>query len=371
MALPNGQAFALAVVAWHKRHGRHGLPWQGTRDPYRVWLSEVMLQQTQVATALPFYERFLQRFAHVGALAAAPQDEVLALWSGLGYYSRARNLHRCAQVVVQEHAGRFPRSAAALEQLPGIGPSTAAAIASFCFDEQAAILDGNVKRVLARVGAVQDDLSRPAAHRALLQEAVRLLPPAQLMPAYTQGVMDLGATVCLPRAPRCGECPVQALCRAKALNKQSEWPVRARRAPVRHEDWHLLWLQRAGQWWLQPRAETGIWAGLWCLPVFASEAALHMSLRHRWPKANAIATRTLAPMRHVLTHRVLMLHPHVVQLGTRPTWPNSLTRWPDEAPSMAPALVSPPAPGRWVNAEGDWPSLGLPAALSKLFASGG
>ena len=187
---PEHGDFAALIVAWQRRHGRHDLPWQGTRDPYRVWLSEIMLQQTQVATVLAYYPRFVQRFGDVAALAQASEDEVLALWSGLGYYRRARLLHRCAQRVMADFGGRFPTQAAVLATLPGIGRSTAAAIAAFCFGERSAILDGNVKRVLARVFAIGDDLAQATAVRALWERAEALLPTTRLhsrMPAYTQG----------------------------------------------------------------------------------------------------------------------------------------------------------------------------------------
>ncbi|MFM8768060.1 MAG: A/G-specific adenine glycosylase, partial [Rubrivivax sp.] len=187
---PKPAAFAdlsSLVVAWQRVHGRHGLPWQGTRDPYRVWLSEVMLQQTQVSTVLGYFDRFLQRFPDVQALAAAPLDQVLSLWSGLGYYSRARNLHRCAQAVMALHGGQFPGSSQALAGLPGIGPSTAAAMAAFCFAERAAILDGNVKRVLTRALGFEGDLAQPAQERRLWDLARQLLPDAGVE-AYTQGL---------------------------------------------------------------------------------------------------------------------------------------------------------------------------------------
>src|SRR6201985_1247873 len=191
----NALPFAERVIAWQRSHGRAGLPWQLTRDPYRVWLSEIMLQQTQVTTVLGYYERFLQRFPTVAALAAAPSEDVLALWSGLGYYARARNLHRCAQAVVAQHGGAFPRSAAQLATLPGIGRSTASAIAAFCFGERVAILDGNVKRVLTRVLGFAGDLASSAQERALWDRATALLPPEGQradIARYTQGVMDLG-----------------------------------------------------------------------------------------------------------------------------------------------------------------------------------
>ncbi len=218
-----GGSFAAKVIAWQQQHGRHDLPWQASRDPYRVWLSEIMLQQTQVATVLDYYPRMLARFPDVRALAAASLDDVLALWSGLGYYSRARHLHHCAQVVVAEHGGEFPRNAAALAGLPGIGRSTAAAIASFCFGERAAILDGNVKRVLTRALGFGDDLSLAAHERALWRQAEALLP-ATGVAAYNQGLMDLGATLCSARRPRCPDCPLQATLRGAARGRAGALP---------------------------------------------------------------------------------------------------------------------------------------------------
>ena len=204
-------AFATELLVWHKTEGRTGLPWQNTSDPYRVWLSEIMLQQTQVITVKEYYARFLQRFPSVRQLAEAEQDDVLALWAGLGYYSRARNLHACAQAVMSLHGGEFPRTAALLQTLPGIGPSTAAAIASFCYGERVAILDGNVKRVLTRVLGFDQDLAVSKNERELLEIATSLLPKRDLanhMPRYTQAIMDLGATVCMPRQPLCNSCPM-------------------------------------------------------------------------------------------------------------------------------------------------------------------
>jgi len=306
----SGEQGALAerVIAWQRRHGRHDLPWQGTRDPYRVWLSEIMLQQTQVATVLAYYPRFLQRFGDVAALASASEDEVLALWSGLGYYSRARLLHRCARQVMADFGGQFPTRAATLASLPGIGRSTAAAIAAFCFGERAAILDGNVKRVLARVFAITDDLGQAAPMRALWQRAEDLLPRSRLrstMPAYTQGLMDLGATLCLPRRPACGRCPLAAICLAAASGEPERWPAKRPR-PARRE--LALWLVHAvdaqGRVWLTRRPSRGIWAGLHCMPAFESRTLALGSL----PSGARGRVHEHAPFTHVLTHRDLHLH---------------------------------------------------------------
>lgn len=345
-ALPVSDAivrdFAPALVRWQRAHGRSHLPWQNTQDPYRVWLSEIMLQQTQVRTVLSYYQRFLERFPTVVDLAAADEDQVLGLWSGLGYYSRARNLHRCAQAVVQDHGGQFPTRAEQLVQLPGIGPSTAAAIASFCFGERAAILDGNVKRVLTRVLAYDQDLALGAAERQLLACARHLLPQSAAdMPAYTQGLMDLGATLCLPRKPQCLLCPMQALCLAHQAGEPERYPIKSRRLKRTSLRLWLLWAERDdAAVWLQRRPVTGIWGGLYCLPVFDSDESLAAHLA-----AQRISTwEALPPFLHVLTHRDLHLHPMRV-------------RWPGQG--------QPGPAGDWF-APGQWPALGLPAPIRKL-----
>ncbi len=303
--------FAPRVVAWQRHAGRHALPWQQTRDPYRVWLSEIMLQQTQVATVLAYYERFLQRFPTVHALSQAPLDEVLAAWSGLGYYSRARHLHRCATQVVERFGGEFPRSAQLLQTLPGIGRSTAAAIAAFCFQERAAILDGNVKRVLARVLAFEGDLAEAAQERRLWQHATDLLPERpEDMPAYTQGLMDLGASLCAVRQPVCGDCPVGAMCEARARGLQRELPVKTRklRRTVRQSWW--LWLQGPQGLWLVQRPPQGVWAGLWTLPLFdAQEPAV------AWAQGVDADWRALPPIEHALTHFDWVLHTAAARVG--------------------------------------------------------
>ncbi len=227
--------FAHRVIAWQKQSGRHDLPWQqkgSARDPYRVWLSEIMLQQTQVATVIPYYRRFLARFPDLASLAAAPSEEVMALWSGLGYYARARNLQRAAQLIVAQWSGRFPRRAADIETLPGIGRSTAAAIAVFAFGARAAILDGNVKRVLARVFAIEGFPGEKAVEARLWALAESLLPKRHLV-AYTQGLMDLGATLCARSRPRCGECPMASICVARQEARVAELPTPRAKRPCR------------------------------------------------------------------------------------------------------------------------------------------
>ena len=307
------RAFARRLLVWHPIHGRSDLPWQGSRDPYRVWLSEIMLQQTQVVTVRGYYQRFLERFPSVHDLAAAPLDEVLGLWSGLGYYSRARTLHRCAIEVVERFAG-FPSTAEQLQSLPGIGPSTAAAIASFCFNERAAILDGNVKRVLARVLAFEADVGTGAGHRQLLAHAQQLLPPADRMPAYSQAIMDLGATVCLPRQPQCSVCPLAGLCKARSQDQVTLYPLKTRKIKRSSVRLWLLWAVRAdGAVWLARRPESGIWGGLYCLPVFESAQALLQSL----PERLHPNVQEQPAFMHALTHRDLHLHPLRVVVDAR------------------------------------------------------
>lgn len=268
--LADGDAsFAQRVVDWQRRAGRHDLPWQRTRDPYRVWLSEVMLQQTQVATVIAYYDRFLKRFPDVASLAAASLDEVLALWSGLGYYRRARMLHACAQQVVSRFGGCFPGDSVTLATLPGIGRSTAAAIAAFCFGERSAILDGNVKRVLSRAFGVGDDLAGASGMRRMWALAQSLMP-VDGVEAYTQGLMDLGARVCTTRGPACDRCPLAGSCQARAEGRPEAYPVKSRRLRRHRRTSDLLWLTHRRRVWLVPRADTGVWAGLWCFPELAN-----------------------------------------------------------------------------------------------------
>ncbi len=338
---------AHRVISWQRQYGRHHLPWQGTRDPYRVWLSEVMLQQTQVSTVLRYFERFLARFPDVQALAAAHLDDVLALWSGLGYYSRARNLHRCAQAVVALHAGQFPGTAQGLAQLPGIGRSTAAAIAAFCFGERVAILDGNVKRVLARALGFSGDLATVAAQNTLWEQAQALLPLADVE-SYTQGLMDLGATVCHRSSPACGACPLSDSCAAFASGQPQQWPVKTRKLRRGQRRHALLWLQFQGACWLVQRPPKGVWAGLWSLPEWDDAQTLAQLLRG-WPGEG----QRLPLVEHALTHFDWTLEP---------------MRWTLPAQLAADARVaieaSLPA-GRWFSGA-EWPGLGLPAPIRRL-----
>ena len=343
-----GHELAAQVVRWQARHGRNDLPWQNTRDPYRVWLSEIMLQQTQVATVLDYFSRFLQRFPHVRSLAAAHLDDVLALWSGLGYYSRARNLHACAVQVVEQHGGEFPATAQQLQTLPGIGRSTAGAIASICFGERVAILDGNVKRVLTRVLGFGHDLSQAAHERALWELATGLLPSRDLqraMPRYTQGMMDLGATVCQLRKPACEACPLAHACVAHREQAIDKYPLKSRKLRRSAQSLWLLWAQtRDGAVWLSQRPAPGVWAGLYCLELHDSREALEAVVPARY----RAALQDAATVKHVLTHKDLYLHPVRLRL---------------------PAGALKRAGGAWFRAD-QWPGLGLPAPVRKMLAAG-
>ncbi len=339
--------FGDVVVAWQKKHGRHDLPWQNTQDPYRVWLSEIMLQQTQVATVRDYFARFMQRFPTVADLAAAHQDEVLGLWSGLGYYSRARNLHRAAQDVVALHEGQFPRSAEALQTLPGIGRSTAAAVASLCFGEPTAILDGNVKRVLTRYLRFAGDMASSRAETKLWALAQTLLPQRAVtsaMPHYTQGVMDLGATVCTPKKPRCDRCPVSTQCVAHREGQVERYPIKTKKLKRTSEQlWLLQLMTQQDEVWLTQRPQQGIWAGLYCLPVFENFEALQAIV----PASYRAKLCESTSFKHVLTHKDLHLHPVTLVLPQRPAWLNLAGE------------------GRWLTPT-EWSELGLPAPIRKL-----
>ena len=306
-------SFSSRVVRWQRTHGRHGLPWQGTRDAYRIWLSEIMLQQTQVATVIPYYERFLARFPDVAALAAAPEDDVMALWSGLGYYARARNLHRAARAVMERHGGVFPAASESLAQLPGVGRSTAAAIAAFAGGERGAILDGNVRRVLARHAGIGGDPSSPRVMARLWEEAEARLP-RQGIEAYTQGMMDLGADVCLPRKPHCLICPVHADCVARIEDRTAELPGRRVRAPVKRRRIAMLVVLSHGEVLLEKRPPSGIWGGLWSLPEAAVDDPPREALARDWG-LEALEVEALEPFEHAFTHFTLEVEPWRVRLG--------------------------------------------------------
>lgn len=329
-------SFAATVVAWHKRHGRHDLPWQATRDPYAIWVSEIMLQQTQVATVVPYYRRFMARFPDLVALAAAPLDDVLVLWSGLGYYSRARNLHRAAQIIRDEHGGKFPSLFDDVLALPGIGRSTAAAICAFAFSERRPILDGNVKRVLTRFYGVRGYPGDKRVERALWRKAGSLLP-RQGIAAYTQGLMDLGAGVCTRRQPRCASCPLAAGCVARNRGLTAKLPAPKPRKALPHKQTVMLVLQHAGEVLLEKRPAAGIWGGLWCFPEAAPGEDLGKICARRFG-ARVRTARPLPVLEHGFTHFRLSIRPQrlrVARLAPRAAEPGHVWLTVEDAQAAA------------------------------------
>jgi A/G-specific adenine glycosylase len=307
-------SFARRVLAWYDRHGRKALPWKKGRDSYRIWVSEIMLQQTQVATVMPYFARFMSRFPDIHALARAPLDAVLEHWAGLGYYARARNLHACARRVVADLSGKFPRDIESVAALPGIGRSTAAAILAFAHGKRHAILDGNVKRVLARFHAIDMPIGTRAAEMKFWKIADRHTP-ARRVAAYTQAIMDLGATVCRRTKPDCDACPVSADCRAFQSGRATAFPKRApaRKREVR-ESVMVLLHDAQGRVLLEKRPPAGIWGGLWSLPevphghdmraVCRARFGYDITPENPWPAVNHDFTH----FRLVITPQPAVLH---------------------------------------------------------------
>jgi len=334
------RSFAARLIAWQKRHGRHGLPWQGTRDPYRVWLSEIMLQQTQVATVVPYYERFVATFPNVQALAAAPEDRVLEHWSGLGYYRRAHDLHAAAKAIVAEHGGAFPRDRETIATLRGIGRSTAAAIAAFAFGARAAILDGNVKRVLARHRGIAGWPGAPKVEGQLWRAAESLLPRANVE-TYTQALMDLGATVCTRNSPRCDACPVAGDCVARIEDRISELPSPRPRKALPRREVRVLVLERAGTILLEKRPAAGVWGGLWSLPELPVDDDVVARCQQQFG-ARVAAGVELAPIEHGFTHYHLTLLPQRIAVRTWPPRAEAPGRvWLTREDALAAALPAP------------------------------
>ncbi|AKS42007.1 A/G-specific adenine glycosylase [Wenzhouxiangella marina] len=324
-------SFSERLLAWWERHGRHDLPWQTDRSPYRVWLSEIMLQQTQVATAKPYFERFTQRFPELEDLARAEIDEVLALWSGLGYYARARNLHRSAELCLERHDGSLPEQAEALQALPGVGRSTANAILAQAWDRRAPILDGNVKRVLARHRAIAGWPGRSSVEKLLWQAAEELTPDNRAAD-YTQAIMDLGATVCRPRNPDCRRCPVAEDCRARIEGRTEELPGRRpKKTRPRRQAEYLLLRDSAGRVLLERRPPAGIWGGLWSLPEHDS---LELS-------GELEPLPSPAPMEHEFSHFSLRLEFHHVRLDTAIQVEDRVTAWLNIAEALERGLPRP------------------------------
>jgi A/G-specific adenine glycosylase len=345
------RSFAARLIAWQKRHGRHDLPWQRTRDAYAIWLSEIMLQQTQVAAVIPYYKRFLQRFPTVQALARAPRDDVLALWSGLGYYSRARNLHDAARIIMDMHRGRLPDDPDLVQALPGIGRSTAAAICVFAYGGRHAILDGNVKRVLARHAGIAGYPGDGRVQEQLWAHAEALLPARDIV-AYTQGLMDLGAGVCGRRVPACEACPLRADCVARRNNLTHELPGRKPRRALPQRETVMLILRRANKVLLEQRPPRGIWGGLWSLPEISDARDARRACRRYG--GTALDVTPLAPVAHGFTHFGLTIRPLLVRINAANRKTGSAKAKSDAAESAVAEL-----PTRWCT-----PSQALAAGLS-------
>jgi A/G-specific adenine glycosylase len=331
---------APRLLAWHATCGRHDLPWQRDRSSYRVWVSEIMLQQTQVATVIPYFERFMQRFPEVRTLADAPADEVLHLWTGLGYYARARNLQRAAQVIRDEHGGEFPRTLAAVVALPGVGRSTAGAILALSTGARHAILDANVKRVLARFHAVEGVVDAGATQARLWELAERETPDLDVA-TYTQAIMDLGATVCRHPVPRCEACPIAADCRARLEGREGELPAPRRKPPMRRlKHAVMLVARRESAVLLVQRPPSGIWGGLWCLPEFADRDSAESFAATQLTDASLLQT-PLPDIEHSFTHFDLVITPLVARVGAQAGVGAGGALWYDLA---KPARVGLPAP---------------------------
>ena len=319
--------FAEAIIAWQKQNGRHDLPWQNTTDPYAIWVSEIMLQQTQVAAVIGYYANFMARFPSISALANATQEEVLQSWSGLGYYSRARNLHNAAQKIVDEFGGdgfniKFPQNFNDILSLPGIGQSTAAAISTFALDQPQPILDGNVKRVFARYFNIAGFTNAPKVVKSMWQIAERENPTnPQHAIIYTQGLMDLGATVCTRTKPRCVECPINIGCQAYANKQVHLLPTPKLKKSVPQKQTMMLILLKAGEVMLEKRPQTGIWAGLWSLPeIELTDIATEIVFNKFGIMAEV--EETLPVVNHAFTHFRLAIHPQPLQVVNQKTQAN-------------------------------------------------
>ena len=309
----NQHEFAGALLAWYQRAGRKDLPWQQSRTPYRVWISEIMLQQTQVATVIPYYQRFMQSYPDVRALAAAELDSVLHHWTGLGYYARARNLHKTAKHVTEVYDGQFPESLEQLMALPGIGRSTAGAILALACRQRQPILDGNVKRVLCRYFTVNGWPGRKTVENRLWQLADSLTPETKVAD-YTQAIMDLGATVCNRRNPLCDSCPLTPGCEAYASDQQHQYPESKPRKPLpKQETVFAIIENEAGEVLLQQRPAAGIWGGLWCFPEIAVDACVERMVHDQFGfDVQSICSRD--KLKHTFSHYQLMIQPVHVKI---------------------------------------------------------
>ncbi len=308
-------SFADRLLLWYRKHGRHNLPWQKNRSLYRVWVSEIMLQQTQVATVIPYYERFVQRFKNIESLAKASQNDVLLCWAGLGYYSRARNLHKTAQIIQQQYAGEFPHEYTQVLELPGIGPSTAGAILAQALGQRHAILDGNVKRVLARHDAISGWPGHSVVSKLLWQSAEKYTPQEEAAD-YTQAIMDLGATICTRTSAKCEICPLNSDCMAFRQNKVTAYPGKKakKKLPIR-EKRLLIIRNKKGEYLMEKRPPTGIWGGLWSLPELALDDVISKAVKQNW-QLTVNKHNDLPSFRHTFSHFHLDITPCEVEVDT-------------------------------------------------------
>jgi len=315
--MPASFTFSKHLLNWFDEHGRHDLPWQKDKNAYRVWVSEIMLQQTQVETVIPYYQKFMQRFPKVEALAKADIDEVLHLWTGLGYYARARNLHKCAVQIATNHNGEFPTSVEALTELPGIGPSTAAAIASIAFNQPTAILDGNVKRVLTRFYAVEGWPGEKKIETALWENASELMP-SERCADYTQAIMDLGATLCTRSKPQCLLCPVSQACEGRLSGDPTQFPHKKpkKAKPTKHCQMLMIY-NTEKEVALYRRPESGIWGGLWSLPEIAEDESAEDYALEQFGEVERLQNRE--KIKHVFSHYTLFIQPVEIWLKRTPS----------------------------------------------------
>jgi A/G-specific adenine glycosylase len=336
---PSARGFAARLIRWHKHHGRHDLPWQNTTDPYRVWLSEIMLQQTQVATVIPYYRRFLDRFPQLADLAAAPVEDVMALWSGLGYYARARNLHACAKALMAQHGGKLPHDPDVIALLPGIGRSTANSIATFCFGARAPILDGNVKRVLCRAFGIEGFPGSGAVEKHLWALAAELMP-ARHCAIYNQAQMDLGASVCTRGKPRCDACPLGDICIARAADRTAELPEAKPRKAIPRRHATLLVLLDGKRVLLETRPPAGIWGGLLSLPELpeGAEAKEWAELRFTCKVSTVSPAPTLD---HAFSHFRLRIAPLLLRVKPKHAAMEPGSQWLELGDTAGAALPAP------------------------------
>lgn len=341
-------SIATRLIRWQKQHGRHHLPWQGTRNPYAIWLAEIMLQQTQVSTVIPYYQRFMQRFPSIKCLSQAPEDDVLACWSGLGYYSRARHLSHTARIIMQDYQGNFPQHVELIQQLPGIGRSTAAAIAVFAFGKHCAILDGNVKRVFTRYFGIAGYPGRVDVENQLWQKANEQLPKNttnQSIQIYTQALMDLGAIICTRSKPQCASCPLQQDCVAYQENLTGQLPSPKPQRLLPKRETVFLMLISQNKIFLEKRPSTGIWGGLWCpLEMPISKNTTSYCQQTYGLKVKPLGN--IPPLDHIFTHFKLKIHPQLLQV-------------------ISPVDIL-QVTGQWITLD-DALEIGIPTPVRKLF----